>query len=156
MKAQACRCWMAAAAGAVLAAGPAAGFDGHRAEGRLLGVEIGEVEGPRALDDPVEVPVSVWSRADAPMSVRLDLQGLADDWYPVDPPRQVLAVGPGQHTGHVFRIAVSNQVYRALYPVRVTAAAAGPDGADHTLEAIRVFASALEAGAPAPPHPPSS
>ena len=134
-------------------------FDGHRVQDGPYTLEIADVPGPEMLDAPIPVRAGFRNGGGRTVAVRLHLHGLADSWHPVGPEEAVLEVGPGQDTSHTFRIAVSSQVYRALYPVWVTAEVTPRDNDPRSLRAVRVFASDIEAdtlaaGAPPPDDEP--
>lgn len=120
---------------------PVEAFNGHRVEEGPFSLEISPIQSPESLDTAVDVPVVLHGPA---TRVTLRLQGLVDHWYTVDAAERTFTLETGTEAQHTFRIAVSNEVYRALYPVHVTADITGRDGTHHSLHAIRVFESALE------------
>ena len=135
----------------LLAAGPLGAFNGHAVERGPLRLVIGEVAGVTAYDTPYDVPVTLENRGKEPISARLEVAGLVDEWRTVGETAVTVQVDPGKTASATFRIAAGRGAESALYPVRVVATPSGA-GAEASLVAIRVFETrfpAAERGQPA-------
>ena len=139
----------AAAASIVLLALCTAGaraFDGHAVTVGVLRLSIGEVADVTACDAPRDVAVTVHNAGKTPLSVRLRLGGLVDEWRAVGETARLIDVAPGKSAGATFRIAAGKGTCSALYPVHVWAAFRR-DGRPVTAHAVRVFRCRLAAPA---------
>jgi len=122
----------------VLAGGSANAFNGHAVTEGPLRLTIGEVAPVTALDAPQTVPVAVGNTGRSPLTVRLRVLGLVDEWRVVGPAERRVEVPAGRSTKSTFRISAGKGTHSALYPVHVTATF-DRDGRSATARAIRVF-----------------
>jgi len=117
---------------------PLAAFNGHSVSEEPLTLEIAEVTGIRAYDTPYEVPVTVSNAGKKPLTVRLQVTGLVDEWRAVGDTTATAEVAPGKTASAAFRIAAGKGAHAALYPVWVEATAGEGDGAIR-LRAVRII-----------------
>lgn len=121
----------------------ASAFNGHLVKDGPVSLEIEAFAPPEVPGQAVNVPVKVTNEGGGAQSGHVRLHGLVDAWFPVGPVTQPLRVEPGSSGQTTFRVAVSNEVYQALYPVHVTARFRSDGTEPRDLHAVRVFESAF-------------
>jgi len=105
----------------ILWGGAVQAFDGDVVTEGPLQLRIQPISDVTQYDEPQDVIVELANKSDESLCVQLKLGPLVDQWYTAGPNVQRLVVGPGRSESARFRIAASQGVVSALYPVHVYA-----------------------------------
>lgn len=134
-------------------------FNGHTAsEGPLRITDI-QVRPTTGVIASREVVVVLGNATETPLTVRVEMTGLVDEWRADGPTRKTVTVPARGRTIATFRIVAGKGTHSALYPVHVSATVTG-GGPKVTLRAVRIFEMRLandgarpKASTKAPPLP---